>query len=283
MLTATASAPSLPRLDEESLRLVLELLNRRYGFQFRDSFHEMVRTRLTRRLLEAGIPDLRDYYYRLLYDPDAAAEMDSLFDAIANNETYFFREQSQIEAFAQEVLPERRAAAQGGRVRVWSAGCSSGEEPYSLAIAALESGTQGTADLEIFATDQSRRALERAAAGVYGAFAFRSLPGALRERYFEPQEDGRWRVVPAVRQCVRFGRCNLVGQAGDLPLVRFDVIFCRNVLIYFDRDARRRVVELFHDRLADGGYLFLGHSETLLELSDRFEFASLSRDLAYRR
>ena len=283
MLTATASTLTLPRIDEESLRLVLELLNRRYGFQFRDSFLEMVRTRLTRRLLEAGVTDLRDYYYRLLYDPEGAAEMDALFDSIANNETYFFREESQIQAFAQEILPERRAASAGGRVRVWSAGCSSGEEPYSLAIAALEAGPQAAAGLEIFATDQSQRALERAAAGVYGAFAFRSLEPALQDRYFRRQEDGRWRVVPEVRQCVRFGRCNLVGQAGDLPLVRFDAIFCRNVLIYFDRDARRRVVELFHDRLADGGYLFLGHSETLLELSDRFEFASLSRDLAYRR
>ena len=283
MLTAAANVGPVPRVDEESLRLVLELLNRRYGFQFRDSFLEMVRTRLARRLLEAGVADLRDYYYRLLYDPDAAAEMDALFDSIANNETYFYREESQIQAFAQEVLPERRAAGGGGRVRVWSAGCSSGEEPYSLAIAALEAGPQAAAALEIFATDQSRRALERAATGVYGAFAFRSLTPALQERYFERQGDGRWRVVPEVRQCVRFGRCNLVGQAGDLPLVRFDAIFCRNVLIYFDRDARRRVVELFHDRLADGGYLFLGHSETLLELSDRFEFASLSRDLAYRR
>jgi chemotaxis protein methyltransferase CheR len=234
-------------------------------------------------LVELGLDDLRDYYYRLLYDAEADAELDALFDALANNETYFFREESQIWAVAAEILAERRAARPGSRVRVWSAGCSTGEEPYSLAMAILQRQHGDASGVEIFGSDQSRKALERARQGVYGSFSFRSTPAAVRERYFRRQPDGREQIVPEVRRMVQFGRCNLLGAAGDLPLVKFDAILCRNVMIYFDRDSRRQVVDLFYDRLAQGGYLLLGHSESLLDLTDRFEFASLTNDVAYRR
>jgi chemotaxis protein methyltransferase CheR len=109
------------------------------------------------------------------------------------------------------------------------------------------------------------------------------MPAGYQERYFRSTGDGHHQILPEVRRMVQFGRCNLMGPAGDLPLVRFDAIFCRNVLIYFDKEARRQVIRLFHERLSEGGYLLLGHSESLLDLSDRFEFASLTHDVAYRR
>jgi chemotaxis protein methyltransferase CheR len=279
-----ASPTALPvQVPEDILRQVLELLNRRYGFQFRDSFWEMAKARLARRMVELGLDNLQDYYYRLLYDTGGDDEMDAVFEALANNETYFFREDSQIWTLSKEIVPERRRAHPGARVRVWSAGCSTGEEPYSLAMAVLESQAGGGDAVEIFGSDQSRRALERARRGVYGGFSFRSIPPGIKERYFRSCEQDRFQIVPEVRRLVQFGRCNLMGPAGDLPLVKFDAIFCRNVLIYFDREARRQVINLFYDRLAGGGYLLLGHSESLLDLSDRFEFASLSNDVAYRR
>lgn len=271
------------RVPEDILRQVLELINRRYGFQFRNSFWEMAKARLARRMVELGLDNLQDYYYRLLYDAGGDNEMDALFEALANNETYFFREDSQIWTLSREIVPERREARPGARVRVWSAGCSTGEEPYSLAMAVLEGQAGGGDTVEIFGSDQSRRALERARQGIYGGFSFRSTPPGIKERYFRACEQDRYQIVPEVRRLVQFGRCNLMGPAGDLPLVKFDAILCRNVLIYFDREARRQVINLFYDRLAEGGYLLLGHSESLLDLSDRFEFASLNNDVAYRR
>ncbi|MFQ5718110.1 MAG: CheR family methyltransferase [Acidobacteriota bacterium] len=269
-------------LAEDSVRQVLELLNRRFGFQFRDSFLEMARDRLARRMLDLGLENLRDYYYRLLYDPESDREFDRLFDTLSNNETYFFREETQIATFAEEILPERSGAAKS-RVRVWSAGCSTGEEPYSLAMAVLEQVGTGADRVEIFGSDYSGRALDRARRGIYHGFSFRNLPDKFRDRYFRREDGGDFRIIPEVRRMVHFGKCNLLGQSGDLPLIKFDAIFCRNVLMYFDRDSRRRVIELFHDRLAEGGYLFLGHSESLLDLSDQFELANLVNDVAYRR
>jgi chemotaxis protein methyltransferase CheR len=283
MIQAVSPLNDALHLPEDILRQVLELLNRRYGFQFRDAFRDMARARLSRRMTELGLDQLQEYYYRLLYDENGEAEIEALFEAMANNETYFFREPSQLWTFAREILPERRKQRPGSRVRVWSAGCATGEETYSLAMAVLEADP-GLADaVEIFGSDQSRKALDRARRGVYGRFSFRSMPDGYKERYFRPAEDGNLQVLPQVRRMVQFGRCNLMGPAGDLPLVKFDAIFCRNVLIYFDRDARRQVIRLFHDRLSEGGYLLLGHSESLLDLSDRFEFANLTHDVAYRR
>ncbi len=281
--TVGGDPASQVRVPEDCFRQVLELINRRFGFQFRDSFRDLARGRLVRRLVELGLDDLQDYYYRLLYDGEGDSELEALFDVLANNETYFFREESQIWAVADEILAERCAARPGGRVRVWSAGCSTGEEPYSIAMAVLERHGTAAREVEIFGSDQSRKALERARQGAYGGFSFRNTPPAIRDRYFRPHADGRFQIVPDVRRMVQFGRCNLLGPAGDLPLVKFDAILCRNVLIYFDRDSRRQVVDLFYDRLAEGGYLLLGHSESLLDLSDRFEFANLSQDVAYRR
>jgi len=280
---AAASAMDFRHLPEDILRQILELLNRRFGFVFRDSFRDMARTRLARRMAELGLDSLQDYYYRLLYDEQSEAEIDALFETLANNETYFFREPSQLWTFAREIVQERRRACPGGRVRVWSAGCATGEETYSLAMAVLEADPELARAVEIFGSDQSRKALEKARRGVYGRFAFRSMPDGYRERYFQEAEAGRWQVVPQVRRMVQFGRCNLMGPAGDLPLVKFDAIFCRNVLIYFHQEARRQVISLFHDRLSQGGYLLLGHSESLLDLSDRFEFANMTHDVAYRR
>ena len=283
MTPATGHAVEACQLPDDILRQILELLNRRFGFLFRDSFLEMARARLARRMAELGLDNLQDYYYRLLYDEQSEAEIDALFETLANNETYFFREPSQFWTFAREILQERRKARPGARVRVWSAGCATGEETYSLAMAVLETDPSLEGAVEIFGSDQSRKALEKARRGIYGRFSFRSMPDGYQERYFQEAEAGRMQVVPSVRRMVQFGRCNLMGPAGDLPLVKFDAIFCRNVLIYFHQEARRQVINLFHDRLNEGGYLLLGHSESLLDLSDRFEFASMNNDVAYRR
>ncbi|MFQ5767041.1 MAG: CheR family methyltransferase [Acidobacteriota bacterium] len=266
------------------MRQILDLMQSRFGFQFRAALMDLTRARVSRRMEELGIDQLQDYYFRLLYDKDGEEEIGHLFDAVANNETYFFREESQIWTFVQEILPSLREESDESRVRVWSAGCSTGEEPYSIAMAVRErlSNKEDTR-LEIFATDQSMKVLERAREGLYTAFSFRNTKARIRDRYFQEEENGRFRILPCIRRMVQFGRCNLLGSAADLPLVKFQAIFCRNVLIYLDKEARRQVLDLFHDRLMRGGYLFLGHSESLLDLSDRFEFASLERDVAYRK
>jgi hypothetical protein len=165
---------------------------------------------------------------------------------------------------------------------VWSAGCSTGEEVYSIAILTRESNLFPGRSVRIFGSDISRRCLTAARRGVYGPSAFRAMPTDLRKRYFVDKPDGA-HVADDLRSICQFGHLNLLDTARSTVVGRVDVIFCRNVLIYFDDASRRRVIEMFYERLLPGGYLLLGHSESLLNVSTAFELVHLREDLVYRK
>lgn len=273
-----------PSLSPDEFRLLRELINRFCGITFSDDALYVFERRLRERVRELGLDDFTQYYQHLRYHPNAKAEIEAAVDALVTNETYLFREEYQLRAFRQEILPElrERLGREGRRnLTVWSAGCSTGEEVYTLAILVEDSDLFRGWDVRIFGNDISRRVLATARRATYGASSFRAMPQRF-ERYFEQVGDAR-QVVPHIRAMCHFGHLNLLERDRSALIGRADAIFCRNVLIYFDERARRQVIDTFYERLSPGGYLLLGHSESLLNSTTAFELVHLSSDMVYRR
>ncbi len=240
------------------------LMHNLSGVHLSDSKKELVRARIGKRLRALGCRGFRQYL-EFVVGPQGGEELAHMVDLLTTNQTSFFREPAHFHFLKNEVLPRLRSSP---RVfRMWSAGCASGEEPYSLAILLLEE-IPGVLrkDVKILATDLSRRALAQARAGVYEESQLRQVPPSLRSRYFTPLSSGpegkrRYRVNAEVRAMVRIAWMNLMDP---WPMRGpFDVIFCRNVMIYFDRITRERLVQRFSNHLRPGGYLMVGHSESL--------------------
>ncbi|MBI3072741.1 MAG: protein-glutamate O-methyltransferase CheR [Deltaproteobacteria bacterium] len=280
-------APESPPLGDDEYRLIRNTLYAQTGLTFRDDQRAYVERRLLTRVRALGLTGFRAYHLRLLTDTARENEFQEAVEALTNHETYFFREITQLRALIDDVLPRLpKAGMRQGPVRILSAGCSTGEEPFSLAILFLEARRSAGRTLvplcEIVATDLSRRVIERARRGVYGDSAFRSLPIALKDRYFRPVEGGTT-VTAELRAQVRFAHANILDRARMEALGSFDVVLCRNVLIYFDRDAKIRAVSDFFDILRPGGFLMLGHAESLLSVSTEFRVAQLASGLAYQK
>jgi chemotaxis protein methyltransferase CheR len=204
-------------------------------------------------------------------------------DVLTVNETYFFREQNQLMAFGEEILEELKAVNRNKRtLRIWSAGCSTGEEPYTIAMIINEKAAFSGWDIEIHGSDINQRVLQTARRGVYRKNSFRTTEPYFLNKYFV-EEDGAYRISDAVKKYVNFSYLNLLDPFKAKFLGRMDVIFCRNVLIYFDNASRRRVIDNFYDRLMDGGYLLLGHAESLINTSTAFTLKHLKHDMVYQK
>lgn len=247
-----------------------ELVNRHTGIALGDSKRQLVCSRLARRLRHYGYATFSQYYEHLMERDPEGEELLRMIDAITTNKTDFFRESHHFAFLRSEVLGRLVAGVRTGgsrRLRVWSAGCSSGEEPYSIALAIADALPNAwTWDVKILASDIDTQMLAVAMEGVYPADRVAVVPAALREKYFlrgRGAREGLVRVRPDVRQLVSFRRINLRDDAWPIRTT-FDCIFCRNVIIYFDRALQQRLVARFVDFLKPGGYLFLGHSESLL-------------------
>jgi chemotaxis protein methyltransferase CheR len=269
----------------EALRLIRDLIYDETGNRFDDESLYLLRRRLGPRLGALALPDF-PAYYRYLRGTSGEArrgEIDEIADRVTTNETYFFRESYQLDAFSGELLPRLAALkARSRRLHVWSAGCSTGEEVYTIAMLILESGLFPGWDVRVFGSDLSRRVLKVARAAEYGSGAFRVTEAERVTRWFEPCGQ-KQRVRAEVRALCRFGQINLVDPDMAAVLGEVDVAFCRNVLIYFDQQSRRRVIETIERKLSPGGYLLLGHSESLAGLSQGFELVHLPTDMVYRR
>lgn len=275
-------------MRRDEFRLLRDLVNRRSGMHFDEASLFVFERRLRERLKHVGVSDFSAYYQYLCFHPRSAEEMDEAIDALVTNETYFFREDYQLRAFSGEILPrlhEQAKSANRRRIVVWSAGCSTGEEVYSLAILLLESRLFDGWDVRVFGNDISKRVLQIARRGIYPPHSFRAMP-ATYDAYFQPDSSvirGGRRVDDRVRSLCQFGNFNLLERGRSAIIGRVDAIFCRNVLIYFDPASRKSVIDTFYERLLPGGYLMLGHSESLLNVSTAFELAHLSSDMVYRR
>ncbi len=270
-------------LPDDVFRLLRDSIYRRSGLWFAESSKYLLQKRLSPRARELNFDTFQKYFYFLQYDARSDAEFDTIYDLITTNETYFFREPAQLSAFSEEIVPDLLSRKAVKKIRVWSAGCSSGEEPYSIAILLQESRAYEHAAFEIFASDISQQALTRARKGQYRESAFRATEGHVRDKYFVREESGTWRVADEIRNRVSFGRLNLYDDGRVALLGTVDVIFCRNVIIYFDDASKKTVVNNFYNRLHDGGYLLLGHSESLMTLSTHFKLKHLKHDMVYQK
>jgi chemotaxis protein methyltransferase CheR len=271
------------RLRQDEFRLLRDLINGHTGIHFGDEAQPILERRLRDRLTALGLRTYGEYYQYLRLSSLGAGEMDEAIDLLTTNETYFFREDYQLRAFRDELLPAVAAdAAQRRRLTLWSAGCSTGEEVYTLAILVAQSGLFDDWDVRVYGSDVSRRCVATARRGVYGASAFRTTPPEIRRAYFTDRADGT-HVVERIRSLCHFAHMNLMEPERARVVGRVDVVFCRNVLIYFDQRSRRRVIDMFYERLLPGGYLLLGHSESLLNVSTAFELVHLKEDLVYRK
>ena len=273
-----------PTLDLKEFRLLRDCVNRFCGIHFADDSAYIVERRLRERLRELGIEDFAEYYRYLRYHPNAEAELERAAEVLTTNETYFFREAYQLRAFTDEILPvvRARALARGAkRVDVWSAGCSSGEEVYTIAMLIEASGLFESWDIRVFGNDISRRVLRKARNATYTSASFRAMIPDYK-RFFISTDEGK-QVHPRIRSMCHFGHLNLMNERRAAIVGRVDVTFCRNVLIYFDDTSRRKVLDSIYQRLHRGGYLLLGHSESLLQSGTAFEIAQLTTDIVYRR
>jgi chemotaxis protein methyltransferase CheR len=267
-------------LSETVFRLFAELVRRRTGFVVAESQRSRLESRLLPEARTAG-----SFYqlYTLWRDlPTDSPSFGRLLDACVNGETYFFRDPDGLAAFSEEIAPERLLAlGTDGTFDVWSAGCSSGEEPYTLAMLLIERGILPGHRVRIRGSDVSPDAIRRARAGLYGAHELRATSEDRRMRFFEPGEGGRFKLRDGARANVDLDVRGLLDEPRSGAL--FDVIVCRNVLIYFDDDARRRAAEQFAERLKPGGYLLLGPSDALAAASTSLKLVRLAHDVAYRK
>jgi chemotaxis protein methyltransferase CheR len=279
-----ASGEPRVSLGLEEFRLLRDFISGFCGLWFDDDSAYFLERRLQQRLRERQLDSFLDYYYLLLYGAEREEELSRVVDVLTTNETYFFREMNQLRALTEEIVPEL-VQRRGGRrrLRLWSAGCSTGEEPYTLAILLLEHPLLAGWDTEIFASDISQRVLHSARRGVYTASSFRCTEPGYRERYFEPVDAGSSRVVEPVRRLVTFGQLNLLAPEQWTILGQFDVILCRNVMIYFNAEGKRKMVESFHRKLDGGGFLLLGHAESLMNVTTAFTLRHFRHDMVYQK
>jgi len=270
------------RITEAEFRMLSELLRRHCGLHFGPESRFLLERRVARRLRELELTSFSAYHYLLRKEPPGNGEFARLIDELVTNETYFFRERAQLNALIGEILPELRLRRPAQPVAIWSAGCSSGEEPYSIVMMAREAGFVPGVDLRVYASDISHRMLRKARQGLYREASFRETEARVRERYFS-EKEGLWRISDSVKKHVNFIHLNLLDRSKVGLLGPMDVVLCRNVIIYFDVESKRRVIETFFDKLRPGGHLLVGHSESLINLSNAFELRHLRTDLVYRR
>jgi chemotaxis protein methyltransferase CheR len=275
-------AASLPTLSENDLQVFCDFLYRRTGMSYGETKRYYIERRLADRMFAVGTKSFAGYMNLLR---TGGAEVEQLVNSFTVNETYFYREDDQLRCMSRSLLPEIIARrGPGDLVRLWCVPCSTGEEPYSVAIWLLENWALVDAyHVDIVGSDIDTQTLAAALAGDYGERALARLPGPLRDRYFEPPRNQRRRIIQDLRESVHFTAVNLVDSASMASHGRFDVIFCRNVLIYFDDASRLQASHNLYEALQPGGFICLGHSESMARISDRFEVRRFEDCIVYQR
>lgn len=272
-----------PPINPEEFRRLCDFLYRRTGMVFTEAKRYYVERRIHERMRATGSSTFASYFARLR--TGAMAEIEQFINAFTVNETYFYREQHQLHCLTNDLLADRvTPPARTKDIRIWSVPCSTGEEPYSIAIWLLENWPRvDEFDIEIVGSDIDTDVLEAARWGRFGKRALMHLPPGLIDRYFSYLGDDQWRIADDLRQSVRFAPVNLVDASETAAFGRFDVIFCRNLLIYFDDASRRMAAENLYESLLPGGFLCLGHTELMSRISPLFEVRRFADAIVYQR
>jgi chemotaxis protein methyltransferase CheR len=267
-------------LTDGAFALLRDLIHERTGLYYENGKSDLLTDKLSPLVIERGFSSFLDYYYLLKYDAEAKQEWKRVMDALSVQETYFWREMDQVRALVDVIVPDYFSTARARSLRIWSAACAAGEEPLSIAMALNEAGWFDRAPIEIYASDASAAAIERARRGLYRERSFRSLPPHLREKYFS-KEHGASRVSPSLQARINWAVVNLMDEAAVSKFAASHVIFCRNVFIYFSEEAIRKTVRLFAERMPERGYLCVSASESLLRLTTLFQFQEIGGAFVY--
>jgi chemotaxis protein methyltransferase CheR len=264
-------------MSEKDFRRFRDFIYDQCGINLMPKKKTMLTSRLSKRLRDLGMSSFAEYFDYVTSSSGGAEELIRMINAVSTNKTDFFREPKHFDFLITQALPHlvrSRRATSNRRFNVWSAGCSSGEEPYTLAMVLSEFfRTTGTGEFSIYATDISTKVLAIAQKGIYPEGAVGPVPGQLKQKYLmrgKDSQEGFCRIVPELRKYVRFQRLNLIEGRHFGLRIEMDIIFCRNVIIYFDRKTQIQLFEKFYNQLKPGGYLFIGHSETLHGINDQF-------------
>jgi chemotaxis protein methyltransferase CheR len=275
--------PDYPALTEEEYRRLCEYLYRHSGMIFTETKRYYVERRVNERMEATGARSFASYFGLLRIN--AQGEREHFINALTVNETYFYREEHQLSCLSNALLPERINNKRGGdTIRIWSVPCSTGEEPYSLAIWLLENwALVDDYEIEIVGSDIDTRVLQQARQGLFGKRALMRLTPHLVEKYFSRSLAEQWQISDDLRNSVHFSAANIVESRDTRAHGRFDVIFCRNVLIYFDDASRRVAAENLYESLSPGGFICLGHTESMSRISPLFDVRHFADAIVYQR
>jgi chemotaxis protein methyltransferase CheR len=270
-------------VSEEEFGKVCDFLYRHTGMLFTEAKRYYVERRISDRMAFLGISSFTTYFAYLR--GNAEGEIEKFINAFTVNETYFYREEHQLRCLSSDLLNERvRAKRPGEALRIWSAPCATGEEPYSIAMWLLENWPEvDVQDVEIVGSDIDTQCVTAAREGEFGTRALMRLSPALIEKYFTSIGPERWRIVQDIRQSVQFTSVNLMDPSDTRQHGTFDIVFCRNVLIYFDDASRRLAAENLFECLVPGGFICLGHTESMSRISPLFEVRRFEDAIVYQR
>jgi chemotaxis protein methyltransferase CheR len=276
------SGASMSPLSPEDLNRLCQFVYKRSGILYGENKRFFVERRLIDRMSSVGLSTFTEYFRLLL---SGGAEAEYLINSFTVNETYFYREENQLRCLSKSLLSEIVLnRGPGDLVRIWSLPCSTGEEPYSIAIWLLENWPLVDAyNIEIVGSDIDTRVLAEAAVGIYTERALGRLPKNLVPRYFQKIAPDTDQIIQDLRESVKFTQANLIDAASMRMQGKFDIIFCRNVLIYFDDAARLAAVDNIYEALNPGGFICLGHSESMGRISDRFRIRRFDDAIVYQR
>jgi chemotaxis protein methyltransferase CheR len=278
----TAFEPGAEPLSPDHLRRLCDFLYTRTGMSYGETKRYFIERRMADGMERVGVRSVPAYLTLLRMD---SAEAESLINSFTVNETYFYREEHQLRCLGRSLLPEIVARRQpGDLVRIWSVPCSTGEEPYSVAIWLLENWPLVDAyNIEILGSDIDTRVLAAASWAEYGERALNRLSPEERDRYFLPEKGGLRRAIQDLRESVRFTPVNLIDRASMAANGRFDIILCRNVLIYFDDASRLEASANLFEALNPGGFICLGHTESMTRISERFTVRRFPDAIVFQR
>lgn len=269
-------------IDNNTFKALRDFIYDKSGIFIPDTKKYFIESRLSKRIEEKKVATFEDYLNLLRYD-SSGSELNALFDRITTNETFFFREVKQLEVFVNTLAPKIIDSKNNSNIKVWSAACSTGEEPYTLLMMLLENPKTKNLRTDIVGSDLSDSVLLKAKTAVYGQYAMRNVPEHYRKKYFVLNGRNEYSLEPTVKQKVKFRQINLLDSKKMGMMKDCDTIFCRNVLIYFDKGAKIKVVNSLYDCLKPGGYLIIGMAESLHDITKAFKPNVVERTVVYQK
>ncbi len=283
-MASTLSGTAIQTISDEDFLKFREFFYRKTGMMFTDNKRYFVDKRIFERMATGGYSTFRDYFNKVCFQA-SGLELQALINVMTVNETYFYREDYQLNCLVKSILPEMtKSLSPGATVKIWSVPCSTGEEAYSIAFYLLEYWNQvDDFNVEIYASDIDSEVLAKAKQGIYGERALQHVGKGTIQKYMTSAGQGNFQVIKEIRNSIKFTQANILATIDNMIYRTFDVVFCRNLLIYFDDLSRREAAEAIFAALSPGGFVCLGHSESMSRISSLFELRKFEEAIVYQK